>query len=364
MGVRKLWATLLLAALVVLPLGVVPTFADEIEPEPEPATKAEPAPEPEPRPEPQPEPKAKPAQEPVAKAERAPEDDGMLPSRWIPSIETGFETFDYNVNTTVQNLINPPAWASTQKEASRQLMYRIGGEVMSPAFDDLPGKPRLFVQGGVQLKTFSAEKISALGDPSVAGEPQSTVAGYYANGNIRNDDLPIQFPGQGNEVYAEFQRPSWYAGLGVAFSVPIADNLLLQLKPSLQYSLEKIDMTGAFGTVNETTPIGVVDPDPCGTNTAGGPCLRTFEIYQSQGNASTTDRSLGAGMEVALALFRKVRPIRVSLYAEARFMWLLNGSATPFIDPQNPDVATYSVSRDKFGIKGGGGVRLSWVGFE
>jgi hypothetical protein len=359
---RKLWATLLLAALVILPLGVVPTFGDEIEPEPEPATEAEPAHEPAPAPEPQPEPKAKPAQEPVAKAVLAPEDDGMLPSRWIPSIETGFETFDYNNKTTVTNLINPPAWESTQHEASRQLMYRIGGDVMGPAFEDLPGKPRLFVQGGVQLKTFSAEKISAIADPTVAGEPTASVNTYYLKGNYKGENLPTAFVGQGNEVYAEFQRPSWYAGLGVAFSVPIADNLLLQLKPSLQYSMEKIDVTGVFATVNETTPPGVIDADPCGTSTIGPPCSRIFTAYQSRGNTSTTDRSLGAGMEVALALFRKVRPIRVSLYAEARFMWLLSGSTTSFSDPGN--IAVYSVSRDNFGIKGGGGVRLSWVGFE
>ena len=65
---------------------------------------------------------------------------------------------------------------------------------------------------------------------------------------------------------------------------------------------------------------------------------------------------------MALTLFRSARPIRVSLYAEARFMWLLSDSTTTFADPLG--VATYSVVRDDFGIKGGGGLRFSWVGFD
>jgi len=372
MDARKRWATLLLAAVVALPLGVVPGSADEIEPESEPVQEAEPiqegepAQEPKPAPKPAPKTEAKPALKPVDKAERPPEDDGVVTPRWIPSIETGFETFDYNTKTEVLNLINPPAWQSDQHEASRQLMYRIGGELMGPAFEDLPGKPRLFAKGGAQFKTFSSNEISMIADPAVVGEPETGVAAYYLRGNFKGENLPIDFVGQGNIVNAVFQDPSWYAALGVAFSFPIGDNLLLQLKPSVQYSMEKIDMWGVLSTVNETTPPGVVDADPCGTapsNPPGTPpCSRIFTVYKSRADATTTDHSLGFGTEVAVALFRKVRPIRVSLYAEARFLWLLNGSTTSFSDSNG--IATYNVSRDNFGIKGGGGVRFSWVGFD
>jgi len=365
---RKRWATLLLAALAALPLGVIPVAADEIEPDAEPVQEAEPAQEPAPKPVPTPQPEAKPTQKPVAKAERPPEDEGIITPRWIPSIETGFETFDYNTKAEVTNLINPPAWQTDQHEASRQLMYRIGGELMGPAFENLPGTPRLFAKGGAQFKTFSANEISGIADPAVVGEPESSVTTYYLRGNLKGENLPTDFVGQGNIVNADFQDPSWYAALGVAFSFPIGENLLLQFRPSLQYSMEKIDMWGVLTTVNETTPPGVVDPEPdCGTAIpplpAGTlPCNRIFTVYKSRADASTTDHSLGFGTEVAVALFRKVRPIRVSLYAEARFLWLLNGSTTSFRD--DAGVATYNVSRDNFGIKGGGGVRFSWVGFD
>jgi hypothetical protein len=49
-------------------------------------------------------------------------------------------------------------------------------------------------------------------------------------------------------------------------------------------------------------------------------------------------------------------------------MWLVSGSTTTINDPKTIDepngVANYSIVRDEFGIKGGGGLRFSWVGFD
>jgi hypothetical protein len=336
------------AALVALLFFAVSAHADEIEPEPEP----EPAPIAKPEPEPVPEPEPAPV---VVSGFEEPQE----PS-WIPSIETGFETFDYNIDTAVQNFINPPKYQGAQKEAERQLMYRIGGELMGPMFEDLPGRPRLFVKGGAQFQMFSSDLIFRDGDPYVEGEPESGINGYDALGAL-NKDLPDAFVGQGSEISARFNNPSWYAGLGVAFSVPIATNLLLYLKPSIQYSVEKIDLPGGLTTVDE--PIPRLDPPSCGT--APGrptPCLREFIIHRSRATKSTTDHSIGAGLEVALVPFRSARPIRVSLYAEARFLWLVTDDTTEFADSSG--IASYSVIRDDFNIKGGGGLRFSWVGYD
>ncbi len=327
------------AAFVALGFFAIPAQADEIEPAP--PSEAESAPEPEPQPEPEP--------EPVVVSE---EEEISEPS-WIPSIDVGFEIFDYNTKTTVRNFINDPAWAGTQPEASRQTMFRIGGELMGPEFEDLPGRPRLFVQGGVQIRTFSSDTMFEVGDPRVLGEPEIGIFTYDRRGNFKNEDLPFAFVGQGSEVLGQFQDPSWYAAVGVAFSVPIASNLLLQIKPSLEYSLEKIDFTGRLVTVNELNPHQDPNPD---TPT------RNFVEVRTGSTRSTSDHSLGAGLEFALVPFRNFRPIRVALYAEARFMWIVSGSTTTFGDASG--IASYSVVRDDFGIKGGGGVRFSWVGFD
>ena len=338
------------AALLVLVLIGVPAQADEIEPEPDPAPRVEPKLKAEPDPEPA----------PVVKKMSA--GDEFAEPSWIPSVEIGFETFDYDTDSTVQNFINPPAWAGAQAESERQLMFRIGGELMGPIFEDLPGRPRLFAQGGVQLRTFSSDQVFILGDPSVPLEPESSTGRYLNLGDL-GQTLPGDFPGQGGEIFAQFQDPSWYAGLGVAFSVPIAKNLLLYLKPSVQYSMEKIDMSGSLTTVDE--PIPRVDPVNCPqtpNNPQSVPCVREFFIHRSRAFGRSTDHSVGPGLELALVLFRSVRPIQVSLYANARFMWLVSGSTTEFADPNG--VAAYSVSRDEFAVRGGGGLRFSWVGFD
>jgi hypothetical protein len=314
----------------------IPAQADEIEPEPAPKAESEPKPGPGPEP------------------DVALEEEGIPEPSWIPSIDVGFETFDYNTETTVQDFSAATVRTVTQHEAERQLMFRIGGELMGPAFEDLPGRPRLFVRGGVQIRTFSSDTIFKSGNTDVANQPEADVLEYNIFGNVKGFDLPTQFVGQGSDVQATFQDPSWYAALGVAFSVPIADNLLLQIKPSVAYSVEEIDLVGGLVTVNEPPP-GGVDPDPF-TPT------RTFIIGRSGAEESTTDHSLGIGLEVALVLFQNARPVRVSLYAESRFLWLVSGSTTTFGD--RAGVASYSVMRDDFGIKGGGGLRFSWVGFE
>jgi hypothetical protein len=154
-------------------------------------------------------------------------------------------------------------------------------------------------------------------------------------------------------VVGRFDDPSWYAAVGVAFSVPIASNLLLRIKPSIEYSFEEIDLDGQLKTVNELNPH--LDPDFT-TPT------RDFFISRSRANETATNHSLGAGLELALVLFRNFRPVRVSLYTEARFMWVLSDETTTFGD--STGTASFSVVRDDFGIKGGGGVRFSWVGFD
>ncbi len=333
------------AALVAWLLFAIPAQAAEVEAEPEPAPQAEPAPAP----------------APESERVRDVVSDRIELSEpsWIPSIDLGFETFDYNADTTVVNHINPPSWQGEQNEAERQLMVRIGSELMGPTFESLPGRPRLFVQGGAHFQMLSSDKMFGEGDPFVQGEPERGLQQYRGFG-AGSKVLPGDFEGQGSEISADFQNPSWYAGLGVAFSVPIASNLLLYVKPSVQYSLEKIDLSAGLTTVDE--PIPRVDPDPCGPAPRPTPCTREFFLYRSRDSATTTDHSVGAGLELALVLFRSARPVRVSFYAQARFLWLVSDPTTTFADPAG--VASYSVMRDDFGIKGGGGLRLSWVGFD
>jgi hypothetical protein len=334
------------AALVALLFIALPAQADEIEPEPEPEPASIAKPEPEPAPEP----------EPVV----ASEDEEFPEPSWIPSIEVGFEAYSYDVDTTIINLGDPTVWSETQSGGADQILLRIGGELMGPMFESLPGRPRLFVQGGVGIRTFSDDRVFELGNPDLDSEPEAGIGNYHANGP-GDRDLPVDFDGQGSWLDADLQDPTWYAGLGIAFSVPISTELSFYIKPSVQYSVEDIDFEGKLTTVEETTPPGTVDPFPCGTRPGRPPCERTFVVHRSTANFSTTDHSVGPGLELAMA-FMSSRPIRVSLFAQIRALWLVSDATNSITDPNG--VASYSVERDDLTVRGGAGIRFSWVGFH
>jgi hypothetical protein len=228
-------------------------------------------------------------------------------------------------------------------------------------FEDLPGRPRLFVQGGVGIRTFSDNRVFELGNPDLDSEPEAGLANYYANGP-GDRDLPADFDGQGSWLDADLQDPTWYAGLGIAFSVPISTGLLLYVKPSVQYSAENIDFEGEFMTVYEPPPPGD-DPPRCTPQPrcTEGPFTRDFQIRESSANFSTTDHSVGPGLEVAMA-FLSSRPIRVSIFAQIRALWLVGDETNSFADSDG--VASYSVERDDLVVKGGAGIRFSWAGFK
>jgi hypothetical protein len=253
--------------------------------------------------------------------------------------------------------LRDPSSSETQPESVNQVVFRIGGELMGPMFENLPGRPRLFVQGGAGLSAFSSERVFELGDPDIADEPEDEIETYLTRGAGQHV-YPKDFEGQGSRLDADFQDPSWYAGLGIAFSIPTSGGMLFSIKPSVQYSVEQIDFTGKLKTVDE--PIPRLDPDPCGTNKPS-PCLREFRILESNANFSTTDHSIGPGLEVAMA-FRSFGPIRISLFGQARVLWLVSDAVNSFTDPKG--FASYSVERNDRVFKGGAGVRLSWVGFD
>jgi len=297
---------------------------------------------------------------------------GALPEpRWIPSIELGFDLFKYETTSTVVEVATDPRPADAlnpnfngqQANSITEIAFRLGGELMGPSFDSIPGGPRLFVQGGVHLQSFATERVFTIGD---IGSPETAVGGINRHlgslerslargcqhvpvGEMRPDDVvscpnlePDEIPEQGSRIDAKFESPSWFAAIGVAFHVPLSENLLLQIKPSVAYTGESIDLTGKLTTVNE-------------------PMLDRFEVLRDVTDKSITDHSLGVGLELGLVLFRDVRPVRTTLFANTRFMWLLTDRTTTF--GVTNGLATYTVRRDNMMVRGGAGVRFSWVGF-
>jgi hypothetical protein len=317
-------------------------WADEIEPETEPAPQAEPEPEP----------------EPAAESE----EEALSEPAWIPSFEMGFEAYNYDADTTITNLGDPPLYSKTDTGGVGWIVFRIGGELMGPVFEDLPGRPRFFVQGGLGFAAGTDNHLFEFGDPDDPLEPEGGVSRYF-NGGPRGRDLPFEFEGQGSWLDADLQDPSWYAGLGIAFSVPTTTGLSFSIKPSIQYSAEDVGFEGKLKVVDETSAPGTVDPELCGPNNDPPTplCERTFAVRESRHAFDRSDHSIGPGLEVAMA-FPSARRMRISLFAQVRTLWLVSKKTSSSTDLD--DLARYSVERDGFSVRGGVGVRLSWMGFN
>jgi hypothetical protein len=301
---------------------------------------------------------------------------------WIPSFNVDFETYDYTTTTSITNLITPPTLEGTVSDHSPQLVIGLQGDLMGPPLERLPGRPRLFAQGGIDFNTFSGSTIGETG--LLQGDPQRAISQFRI---IRRQDRlqgclnqnpptcitadASEFEGQGAQVTGQMATPAWNAALGLAFDVPLRRSLLLQLRPSIIYNYQEVDMGARIQTVVEEPP---------------GPTYETQEVFtvrEGTASGSASDHSLGLGLELGLALFRSARPIRVSLYLDTRFLWLLSDPVTTFQDPSGtqtsfPDpppapppivttpsgpVGSYQVERDTFEIRGGAGIRFSWVGY-
>jgi hypothetical protein len=285
---------------------------------------------------------------------------------WIPSINVGVESFDYEADAETVDLIDPPRWSTSGGDSQRQLLVTIGGELMGPALEAIPGRPRLFLGGGLGIKTFAADEIVKIGQPDGGAQPEQDKDAYLTNldrlinrfrclESVNGCPEPIidDWLGQGSEVEVSFDDLTWFANLGVSFDIPVFESSLIQVRPSAAYRGEKVDLDGLLTVVvDEGFDANTAEPD--------GDLLR---IYRSRGagRRDVTQHHLGPRLELAFVLSRTARPIRTTLFVEGSYLRLLSDRSQSFRDRDG--IAAYSVNRDRGEFRGGGGIRISWVGF-
>jgi hypothetical protein len=286
---------------------------------------------------------------------RAEETEAEEP-RWIPSFNVAFDVGDYDPDVSVDSSVGQ---SGADDDAFDNLVFRLGGELMSPILGELPGSPRLFARAGAGLVADTKVVTLEVGE---VGAPEDEIQGFYddladaiADGCETNDppDCPTadpgDFDGQGSDIRATFSQPKWYAGVGVAFTIPLPSDTALRIKPSAEYTGERIEQRGRVTSVTETSP-------------------DVFLVNRSVETTTTTDHLVGPGLELEFLLKRSARPIAFSIYVDSRFLWLVSDQTTQFSGlTENPDdnptgSATYTVERDSMDIRAGAGVRLSWMG--
>ena len=113
----------------------------------------------------------------TSRAEGDPGAEAVPEPNWIPSIDIGFDFFKYETDATITDHVcanvtcdpqtspgDPADWSGDQSRSTENIVLRLGGELLGPSFDAIPGRPRLFVQGGVQLAGFSSDLLFVRGD--------------------------------------------------------------------------------------------------------------------------------------------------------------------------------------------------------
>jgi hypothetical protein len=204
-------------------------------------------------------------------------------------------------------------------------------QLLGPAWDEGPWRPRPFVHGGFALP--SKERL------------------VVADGFKPSDfDSIGQRPKVRIELDAE-PRHFWWLGIGTAFELPI-DLHPIRLKISLNYSEDKTNYKGrVFEAVNTDAQVRPV-------------------IGLVKGKRQETVRSLGPGLGLETVL-GQVGPIAIGLAADTLVSFALNDTsnrfpvaAQGFFRPNEPPAgqATFDYDPESVHVYGFVSIRFSWIG--
>lgn len=110
----------------------------------------------------------------------------------------------------------------------------VGGnlELMTPGISSLPGRPRGFIQAGVEASFGFDYSVAQVGKPgdmgsSVKPKPQELSS--------------VQ--GQGSATFAEIASPLYFAGAGVAFTAEVLGRRI-RIKPSFEWMSQQVKVRG------------------------------------------------------------------------------------------------------------------------
>lgn len=289
---------------------------------------------------------------------------------WILSLEAGLEGFDFESDGSIDGVLDGTI-------DNRQLIFELGGEIAGPALKSTPGRPRLFLGGGIGLPIDANISALDVGDPENDVNPEQDIEGYLrqldaaVSSAIRPcretprpcpEPLLEEFKGQGADIRIDLDTPTWYGNLGASFDFPVFADALVQVRPSLAYRGEKVDMAGRLTRANldefdlNIPPGGCDRTDPCTV-----PPTADFSIFRSRtGSKSRIYHHLGPRLELGVALSRSARPIRTTLYLQGTVLWLVSDRSKTLVGSDG--IGSYSVRRDEISFRGGAGIRFSWLG--
>ena len=247
------------------------------------------------------------------------------------------------------SLVPPPAFLVNQAPAqpllqgspatSRTLMMApavgLSLELMTPAWQALPGKPRLHLRGDVSYAFPPEYVIPNIGDFG----PIRTLgtSGGLTEGAIL---------GQGGKTIALVQPLLLNAGAGVTFTTSVSERTV-RIKTSLEYMREEIELTGV---VQRAVRVSQLTPN-----------LSAFRAILLSASGSWVYHALGPGLEVELDTGR-AGPFVLSLFAGGKgWAFLDNPKRVIVASNEYGEHAEFTFLKNQWAFGGTLGLRFRWV---
>lgn len=299
--------------------------------------------------------------------------------RWIPSFAPKFvvlgqradaeitsNSLTYERTVRVRSTSGPPVDVVTMETVTSQLRpptdgddvllaALVGGDVelMTPGWQALPGRPRLFAHGGLFGAFGQTSKVTREGDPTGLPDPLPTLP--------QQTEETVQ--GIGSEVTAEIEPFAFGVGGGVAFGFDVFGRRL-RIKSSIEFMQEELQLEGRLFRAVQTDTGGVVTI-PIVPSRFFGVSLetKTTEVF----------RGLGPGLEVEMDTLR-AGPFMLALFAGGQAYKMLGDRKVdmqaeeqiddPTLRPpgetQNA-IADFTFEKNPWSFSGSVGLRFRWL---
>jgi hypothetical protein len=273
--------------------------------------------------------------------------------RWIPSFNIAFDAGDYDPDVSVDSSVGQ---SGVDDDAFDNLVFRLGGELMSPILGEVPGSPRLFARAGAGLVADTKVVTLEVGE---VGAPEDDIQDFddrlddaIANGCETNDPPD----GRTRGVRWAGERHS-----GDVQSAEVVRRIgdCVHHSPSQRHGASDQALGRVRRRTHRAAREGHLGDRAFRGRVPGSSVRGDHDHHGSPARA-------GAGAGVLLR--RSARPIAFSIYVDSRFLWVVSDRTTQFSgltedSNGNPTgTATYTVERDSMDIRAGAGVRFSWMG--
>jgi len=259
------------------------------------------------------------------------EGEATTAASWRPWLSIGFDLRAQDVEAGFASdsvpLLEGGVRSSRAMESELILVPNISFEsaLESPPIFDAWGKPRLFAHAGGKLPTKIAHKIFRDEGPE----------GDSSLGRSANHDYRFKFDG------------SWFAGLGVAWSVPLGERQL-SIRPAFDYFGEHVRWEG----------MSLLLEREAGAPTSALPT----PVFAASRSLSKTYHAIGPSLALEVLLGQR-GPVSLKLYAQSQFYWILTDPEASFAvaNEIGSGNGVIRFETDSMIAEGGVGVRLTWL---